>query len=162
MKRIYQVGLITVAAAISAFAVAQGAAGPAKNAAEAKAAIDTRIALFKEIKKQNEPLSAMLKNQREFDSAVISASAAELQKLAAKIPQVYKVDTRGFKDIETRARDAIWIGEADFAQKADAFGKAAAAVGAVANSGDKAAIRKAIADMGRTCGGCHDNYQVKL
>ena len=44
------------------------------------------------------------------------------------------------------------------------LGSRAAAVTAaagVAKSGDKAATKKAIADIGKTCGACHDSYKAK-
>ena len=124
--------------------------------------IEARQQVFKDIKKANEPLQDMLKNKREIDAAVIKANTAELQKLATKIPPAFAVDTRAFKETKTRAQDGIWSSQADFAAKADAFGKAVANLTAVADSGDKVAIKKAVADMGKSCGACHDNYQVKL
>jgi cytochrome c556 len=164
MKRVQKLGRMAVAVsavAISALALAQ-AGGVAKNEAEAKAAIEARQQVFKDIKKANEPLQDMLKNKREIDAAVIKANTAELQKLATKIPPAFAVDTRAFKETKTRAQDGIWSSQADFAAKADAFGKAVANLTAVADSGDKVAIKKAVADMGKSCGACHDNYQVKL
>ena len=161
MQKLGGMALALSAAAVSALALAQ-AGGVAKTEAEAKTAIEARQQIFKDIKKSNEPLQDMLKNKRETDPAVIKASAGELQKLAPKIPPAFALDTRAFKDIKTRAQDGIWSSQADFAAKADAFAKAAANVAAVADSGDKGAIKKAIADMGKSCGACHDNYQVKL
>ena len=164
MRQVQKMGRVAVAVsavAISAFALAQGA-GVAKTEAEAKTAIEARQQVFKDIKKHNEPLQDMLKNKREIDAAVIKASTAELQKLAPKIPPAFALDTRAFKETKTRAQDGIWSSQADFAAKADAFGKAVANVTATADSGDKVAIKKSIADMGKSCGACHDNYQVKL
>jgi cytochrome c556 len=164
MSRMQKLGRMAVAVsavAISALALAQ-AGGVAKNEAEAKTAIEARQQVFKDIKKANEPLQDMLKNKREIDAAVIKANTAELQKLATKIPPAFAVDTRAFKETKTRAQDGIWSSQADFAAKADAFGKAVANLTAVADSGDKVAIKKAVADMGKSCGACHDNYQVKL
>jgi len=164
MRRVQKLGRMAVAVsavAISALALAQ-AGGVAKNEAEAKTAIEARQQVFKDIKKANEPLQDMLKNKREIDAAVIKANTAELQKLATKIPPAFAVDTRAFKETKTRAQDGIWSSQADFAAKADAFGKAVANLTAVADSGDKVAIKKAVADMGKSCGACHDNYQVKL
>ena len=160
MKALQTISVLTLAA-VSAVALAQGA-GVAKSAAEAQAAIEARQQVFNNIKKLNEPLQDMLKNKREIDAGLIATNAAELQKLAAKIPPAFQLDTRQFKDIKNRAQDGIWSSQADFSSKAEAFGKAAGNVGAVAATGDKGAIRKAIADMGKSCGACHDNYQVKL
>ena len=161
MKRSQVLGWVVAAAAVSGLALAQGA-GVAKSEAEAKTAIEARQQVFKDIKKFNEPLQDMLKNKREIEPALIVTNAGELQKLAAKIPPHFALDTRQFKDIKNRAQDGIWSSQADFASKSDAFSKAAGNLAAVANSGDKGAIKKAIADMGKSCGACHDSYQVKL
>ncbi len=162
MKNVYRVGLATTLAAVSALALAQGAAGPAKSAADAKAAVDARLELFKEIKKANEPLAAMQRRQRELDPAVVAASATQLQQLVAKIPAAYLVDTSKFKDIKTEAGDNIWQNQADFKVKADEVVKAATTLAAVAGSGDKGATMKAMADVGKACGACHRAYKVEL
>jgi cytochrome c556 len=164
MKYVNRVGLIAAAAVISAVAVAQTAA-PAKSAADAKVAIDARQEHFKEIKKFFEPLGAMLKpasnGGRALDTALVATNAARLQTLATEIPAQFNVDTRAFKDIKTDARDAIWISAADFKVKSDAMGTAAAAAASVARTGDAGATKKALIDMGKTCGACHDNFKAK-
>ncbi len=160
MKFRNRVGVIAAAAVISAVAVAQTAA-PAKSAAEGKTAIDARQAHFETIKKTYEPLTAMLKNQKPFDAGVVAANAAKLKDQLAAIPAKYTVDTRTFKDIKTSARDAVWASGADFKSKADASSAAAGTLATVAKSGDAAATKKAIADLGKSCGACHDSFRAK-
>lgn len=160
MKNLYKSGLVVAVAAVSAVALAQGVT-PAKSAAEAGTAIEARKALFKDIKDTYEPLTAMLKRQRELDTAVIAKNAARLSELAGRIPGAYTVDTRQFKDVKTDALDGIWASQADFRAKSEAFGKAAANAATVAGSGDKAGSLKAVAEIGKTCGGCHDSYKTK-
>ena len=156
--------LIAAVAAVSTVTLAQ-TAGPAKTAAEAKAAIDARHAHFETIKKTYEPLGAMLKpldrGGKEVNPALVVSTAPKLVELANGIPGMYSVDTRAFKDIKTDARDAIWVSAADFKAKADAMAAAVNAAAGVAKGGDKAATKKAISDIGRTCGACHDNFKVK-
>lgn len=164
MKYVNRVGAFAAAAVISVVAVAQTPA-PAKSAADAKVAIEARQAHFKEIKKSFEPLGAMLKpasnGGRELDTALVATNAVRLQALAADIPSKFNVDTRAFKDTKTDARDAIWASAADFKAKADAMGTAAAAAATVAKTGDAGATKKALIDMGKTCGACHDNFKAK-
>lgn len=160
MKFRTRVGVIAAAAVISAVAVAQTAA-PAKSADEAKAAVEARKQHFETMKKTFEPLTAMLKNQRPLDAAVVATNAAKLQELAKAIPSKYDVDTRQFKDLKTDARDAVWASAADFKAKADATANAAAGLAAAGKSGDPASIKKGIADTGKTCGACHDNFKAK-
>ncbi len=164
MKYGNRVGVIAAAAVVSAVAVAQTAT-PAKSAADAKVAIEARQEHFKTIKKTFEPLGAMLKplsnGGKELDTAVVATNATRLQELAQAIPAKFTVDTRQFKDIKTDARDAIWASAADFKAKADAMASAAVNAASVARSGDVGATKKAIADMGKTCGACHDNFKAK-
>ncbi len=123
--------------------------------------VDARQAHFETIKKTYEPLTAMLKNQKPFDAAVVAGNAARLQELLTAIPSKYNVDTRAFKDIKTSARDAVWASGADFKSKADASAAAAGALATVAKSGDAGGTKKGIADLGKTCGACHDNFRAK-
>ncbi len=161
MKKINQLSGMVMVAAVSALAVAQNAGTAAKSAAEAKAAIDTRQTLFKDIKKSFDPMTAMLKRQRPFDAAVVATNAIGIQELAQKMPAQFAVDTRAFKDIETDSLDGIWTNQADFKAKADVLAKAAANAAAVAGGGDQGATLKAVAEIGKSCGGCHDSYRTK-
>jgi cytochrome c556 len=162
MKYRIPVGLI----AATAFSVAMAqTAAPTVSAAAAKAAIEARQAHFESLKKAYEPLGAMLKSVdrggKEVDPAAVVAAAPKLVDLANAIPGKFAVDTRGFKDVKTDARDAIWIGATEFKAKVDALAAAVTAAAGIAKSGDKAATKKAIADIGKTCGACHDSYKAK-
>lgn len=161
MKRMNQMGLMVAVAAVSAMALAQNAGTPAKSAAEAKTVIETRQKLFEDMKKTMEPIGAMLKRQRDIDAAVIATNAAHLKELAGKIPAQFAVDTRQFKDTKTDALDGIWASQADFKAKADVLANAAQNAITVSASGDKGATMKALADIGKSCGGCHDSYKTK-
>jgi cytochrome c556 len=159
MKFRIWVGVIA-AAAVSVGAIAQTVTA-AKSSAEAKAAIEARKAHFETIKKTFEPLTAMLKNQRPMDAALVATNAAKLQELLGAIPAKYAIDTRQFKDTKTDARDAVWASAADFKAKTDASVAAAGAVATIAKSGEVAGIKKSLADLGKTCGACHDNFKAK-
>jgi cytochrome c556 len=132
----------------------------ARNAAEAKVAIEARQAHFEDIKKSFEPLGAMLKRQLELDAELVVTNATRLLAQANAIPVKFAVDTRQFKDTRTDARDAVWASAADFKTKADALASAAAAAATVARTGNKGETLKALADIGRTCGACHDSFKA--
>jgi cytochrome c556 len=106
-------------------------------------------------------MTDVLKNKRQFDAAEFQTNAAKLKELAALIPGKYTVDTRQFKDTKTESLDNIWTSLADFKAKADAMGTAAGALADAAKTGDRAASMKAVPALGKTCGGCHDNYRLK-
>lgn len=160
MKLVHRLGVMTAVAAISVAAISQNAGTQAKSAEEAKKAVEARQQVFKDMKKANDVMSAMLKNQREFDPALVATSAAQIQELTAKIPGAYVVDTRQFPDIKTAARDNIWASLADFKAKSEETARAAANVVAVAKGGEKGATFKAIGAMGKSCGACHDAYKT--
>ena len=161
MKSLSRVGVAVTLAAVSAVAFSQGAGGPPNPEAQATSAILTRQGLFKLIANQNGPIGAMQRNQREFDAALVAKNAARIQTLSEMIPELFTLDTRQFKTTKTGALDGIWASQADFKAKADALTTAAGALVAAAKSGDKAASMKAAADMGKSCGGCHDNFRAK-
>ena len=161
MTRLNWIGLTVCAAAVSALAMAQGAGTPAKSAAEAKTAIEARQKLFKDMKEAFDPMTAMLKRQREFDAALIATNAASIQALAQKVPAAHALNTTQFKDIKTDALESIWKSQADFKVKSDALVTASANTATAAGTGDKGATLKAVAEMGKACGSCHDAYRNK-
>jgi cytochrome c556 len=160
MRFVHRLGVMAAVAAISSAAISQNAGTPAKTEAEAQKAVEARQQVFKDMKKANDVLGAMLKNQREFDAALVAASAAQIQELQGKVPAAFVVDTRQFPDIKTAARENIWASLADFKTKSDDTAKAAANVVAVAKGGEKGPTFKAIGAMGKSCGACHDAYKT--
>ena len=59
------------------------------------------------------------------------------------------------------AKAEIWSDPDAFAERRQNFLDAAAALGAVADSGDQAAFMGAFKTLGGACKGCHDNFRVK-
>ena len=69
-----------------------------------------------------------------------------------------RTDTSKF-DVKTEALNKIWQDQENFSKRIDDLTKASAHLQQVAASGDKAAIKKAIVGVGKTCGGCHDDFK---
>ena len=59
------------------------------------------------------------------------------------------------------AKAEIWTDPDAFAERRQNFLDAAAALGAVADSGDQAAFMGAFKTLGGACKGCHDNFRAK-
>jgi cytochrome c556 len=59
------------------------------------------------------------------------------------------------------AKAEIWSDPEAFAERRQNFLDAAAALGAVADSGDQAAFMGAFKTLGGACKGCHDNFRAK-
>jgi cytochrome c556 len=151
---------IVVAGALLASGVVWAA--PAKDAAEAQKAEDTRKAHFKEMGKTWEPIANMLRKKQPYDAAVVEKAAAQVAELAKKIPPLFEVDTRPFKEIKTEALDGIWTSLADFKAKADELNRAALGLSEVSKGGGNAAtFTKDAAAVGKACSGCHDSFRMK-
>ena len=149
-----------VAAALLASGVVWAA--PAKNEAEAKTAVETRSAHFKDMGKAMEPIGNMLRKKAPYDAAVAEKNATEIVALSKKIPALYEVDTREFKGVKTEALEGIWTSQVDFKAKSDALTTAAQALAdSSKGGGDAAAFTKNAAAVGKACGTCHDSYRVK-
>jgi cytochrome c556 len=160
MNRLHRIGLFTALVALCAVAGVQ-AATEAASEAEAAKAIKARQAVLKQINDLNEPMGKILKRQTPMDPAVVATNAARIQELAARLPEVFAIDTRGFTGTKTAALDGIWNSQADFKAKADALVTAADGLAAAAKTGDKAKVQAAAGDMGKACGACHDNFRAK-
>jgi cytochrome c556 len=157
MNRLVKLG---VAAAL----LASGAvwAAPAKNEAEAKTAIETRSAHFKEMGKAMEPIGNMLRKKAPYDAAVVEKQAGQIAELSKKIPALYEVDTRAFPGIKTEALDGIWSSLPDFKGKADELGVAATQLATVSKGGGNAdTFTKDAANVGKACSKCHDSFRMK-
>ncbi|MBX9944817.1 MAG: cytochrome c [Reyranella sp.] len=62
---------------------------------------------------------------------------------------------------ETKALPTIWTDRAGFVAASKAADAAYDKLAVAAGSGDQAALAAAFADVGKTCGACHDKYRVK-
>ena len=156
MNRLSRVAAAAALVGISVIAFSQGAR-PDPN----KSAIDARQAVFKLIANQNGPIGAMFRPNGTFDAALAARNAERVKMLAEMIPELFARDTREYKEGNTKALDGIWTSPADFKAKADALVAAADGVMMAAKTGDKDATQKANAEIGKSCGGCHESFREK-
>ena len=64
-------------------------------------------------------------------------------------------------DKDTKAKPEIWTHRADFDARMDKMTAEAAKLPAVARSGDVAALKKEVQELGEACKACHDEYRLK-
>ena len=64
------------------------------------------------------------------------------------------------KDEKSKALPAVWTDNAKFKTAADRMQSAVAALNKVSKS-DEAAVKVALGDVGKSCGGCHDDFRAK-
>ena len=96
-------------------------AAPAKNDADAKAAEDARSQHFKDMGKAWEPIANMLRRKIPYDAAVVDKQSAQVAEMSKKIPSLFEIDTRAFKDLKTESLDGIWSSVPDFNSKSEAL-----------------------------------------
>ena len=126
---------------------------------QAAAAVDQRKSLFKTIRYNLAPISAMAQGEP-FDAAIAERNARRIAVMATMIPEVLAVDTSAFDDIETTALDTIWQNQSDIATKAQALIDNANAFADAASTGNMATALGAFRAFGGSCGNCHDTYRV--
>ena len=145
-------GLILAALSINA--------EPVKSKKHAKKATETRQAVFKLLGSNMSPLGAMAKGKIPLDAETAKKHGLRINQLSLMIGDYLKVDTRGH-DVETEALDDIWKKPDAFSQRINDLQLASAKLIKASETNDAAVIKKAIGGVGRTCGGCHDDFKVE-
>jgi cytochrome c556 len=148
-----------VVAASTIIVATTAVADTAKNLKHAKKATHYREAVFTLLGTNMGPLGAMAKGKMPLDAKTVEKHATRINQLSLMIADYTRTDTSGFK-VKTEALDAIWKKPEAFAKRIDDLTKASAALQTVAMSGDASSIKKAIGGVGKTCGGCHDNFKA--
>ncbi len=102
-------------------------------------------------------LNAMATDKKPFNKDE-AARNAEFVALLSTVPKGFFGEGT---DKDTRAKPEIWANRADFDAKMEKMNAEAAKVPAAVRSGDTAAFRKQMADLGAACKACHDEYRAK-
>ena len=105
------------------------------------------------------PMGDMVKGKIDWNDAQFATWADDLASVS-KV-SVERGFAAGSEKGKTRAKPAIWVNTDDFAQKLTNFRSEAAALAAVADTGDKAATIEQFKQTGGTCKACHDNYKSR-
>ncbi len=130
----------------------------AKSEKQAKRTIELRQSIFKLLGSNMGPLGAMAKGKIAVDANTVEINATRINQLSEMIIDYNKLDTSAFK-LKTEALNKVWLNPEQFSKRANDLTKASAHLKMVAKSGDESAIKKAIGGVGRTCGGCHDDFK---
>jgi cytochrome c556 len=135
-------------------------ADSAKSLKHAKKATANRQAVFSLLGSNMGPLGAMAKGKMPLDAKAVEKHALRINQLSMMIDDYTKTDTSDFK-VKTEALDKVWQKRKAFTKRINALTKASAHLQNVAMSADKSAIKKAISGVGKSCGGCHDNFKAE-
>jgi cytochrome c556 len=158
MNRVKILGFAT-AISVVAFSVSIAQMAPPTPEQQAENAVKTRQGLFEVQGFAFGPVGAMLRDAP-FDAAIVLKEAARLQVTSAMITEVFQFDTRKFH-VMTKARESIWMQQADFSKRAGELQTAAKELEAAGKKGDKTATLTAATAVGNACKSCHDDYRDK-
>lgn len=142
-----------------AFGSTNVSAEQAKSPKQAKKVTELRQSLFSLMGSNMGPLGGMARGKMPFDAKKIEKHAMRINQLSLMIGDYLKADTSAHK-VETEALNKIWQQPEEFSTSITKLTKASANLQKLAMSGaDEKAIKKAISGVGRSCGGCHDNFK---
>lgn len=147
-----------VVAASTIILATTAVADTAKDLKHAKKATHYREAIFTLLGTNMGPLGAMAKGKMPMDAQSVEKYATRINQLSLMIADYSKTDTSGFK-VKTEALDKIWKQPEAYAKRINDLTNASAALQTAAMSADESAIKKAIGGVGKTCGGCHDDFR---
>jgi cytochrome c556 len=104
------------------------------------------------------PLAGMPSGKAPYNAERVATNAGYIEVLS-KMP--WDGFTDATKDEKSRALPAVFTDTAKFKEGADLMQKMVAQLAKVSKGGDEATVKAAIADVGKSCAGCHDNFRAK-
>lgn len=146
--------LVSAMAVVLGAGVAQGALAQAKP----EVLVKQRQAVMTLQGKYFGPMAGMAQGKIPFNAAVVQRNAGFLDNLSRMAWDGFDPSTRGEK---SRTLPAAYDNRAKFMEAANRLENEAAKLVAVSKSGDEAAIKAQIGAVGKTCGGCHDDFREK-
>ena len=102
-------------------------------------------------------LAAMAEDKKPFNTDE-AARNADFVAMLSSVPKGYFGEGT---DKDTKAKPEIWTHRADFDAKMDKMVTEAGKLPAVVRSGDMAAFKKQVGDVGAACKACHDDFRSK-
>ncbi len=104
------------------------------------------------------PLGAMAQGKAPYNAELVRNNAAFLDVLA-------KMPWDGFaartKDVKSASLPAVFTDTAKFKEAQDRLQSEISKLVSVSKSGDEAAVKAQLGAVGKSCGGCHENFREK-
>ncbi|MCJ8294606.1 MAG: cytochrome c [Colwellia sp.] len=150
--------LLAITVATSLVAATAVVAQPASSEKHAAYATELRQSIFKLLGSNMGPLGAMAKGKVPVDASVVEKNAIRINQLSLMIADYTRTDTTKF-DVKTEALAKIWQENDHFNKDINKLTLASANLITAAKSNDESAIKKAIGGVGKTCGGCHNDFK---
>ena len=103
---------------------------------------------------------AMVKGEKPYDQATVTAALAQLDETAKKLPTMFPDSIKGMNpggDYEVSAK--IWDDKAGFKAKIDSFAKIVTE--AKTKITDLDTLKATAPAIGKECGNCHETFRIK-
>jgi cytochrome c556 len=101
---------------------------------------------------------AMVKGEKPYDQATVTAALAQLDETAKKLPTMFPDSIKGMNpggDYEVSPK--IWDDKAGFKARIDAFAK----IVTEAKITDLDTLKATAPAIGKECGNCHETFRIK-
>ena len=103
------------------------------------------------------PIAGMASGKTPYNAETVARNAPILEVLS-KLP--WDGFNENTKDTKSHALPAVWTDNAKFKTAAERLQTTTAQLVKV-SKGDEATVKAALADVGKSCGGCHDDFREK-
>jgi cytochrome c556 len=106
------------------------------------------------------PLAGMAQGKVPYNADTVAFNAAMLDALS-RMPWDGFAPASKDATVKNAALPAVWSDAGKFKEATDNFQSAVQALVRVSRGGDEGAQKAAIGALGKTCGGCHQNFREK-
>jgi len=143
-----------------AFALGAGFAQSAMSQVKPEILVKQRQAAMTLQGKYFGPMAGMAQGKVPYNADTVAMNAAFLDALS-RMPWDGFAPASKDATVKTAALPAIWSEPAKFKEAEENFQRAVQDLVKVSRGGDEAAQKAAIGAVGKTCGGCHQNFREK-
>ena len=104
---------------------------------------------------------AMVKGEKPYDQAAVTAALAQLDETAKKLPTMFPVSIKGMIPPEDKYEmsSKIWEDKDGFKAKIDEFAKVVTE--AKSKITDLETLKATAPGIGKSCGNCHETFRIK-
>jgi len=141
-----------------AFALGAGVAQTAMAQAKPETLVKQRQSAMTLQGKYFGPMAGMAQGKVPYNADTVAMNAAFLDALSRMPWDGFAEST---KDVKSAALPAVWSEGAKFKEAQENFQNAVQGLVKVSRGGDEATQKAAIGAVGKTCGGCHQNFREK-
>ncbi|MFZ0810822.1 MAG: cytochrome c [Bradyrhizobium sp.] len=104
---------------------------------------------------------AMVKGEKPYDQAAVTAGLAQLEETAKKLPTMFPDSIKGMNPADSKyeVSPKIWEDKADFKAKIEEFAKVVTE--AKPKITDLDTLKVSAPAIGKACGNCHETFRIK-